>query len=470
MPAQRLKETMVKRIILFALILFSADMASAQFGSQTAKRLFKGTTLPIACTEGDVFYKTTATAGPQYCSVTGNPGTWVAWGGGGGGGLPQGGVGAVQLEATSSTLGGDNTKFCENLTALVPGTPTISQPGTAGAATYTYGVTVRSCVGESVTVNVTTMTSQDPPTMGNPNVIHAPCGSNPSGSTATVYLLTAGAMGVAGFINQGPCDADYTDATGMGFSFLTPPPVNQTVGMFANGITILDSAPNNNVVLQSTGGWISGQNVVGIGTSPLENNTGNDVIAIGDIAGGGQTGSNVIAIGNQTADGNSGSDVIALGNLAVNAGGNNTGSKLVAIGLQASRGHTAGDDDIFIGSGNASFFPGTQKSLALSIILGSSDVTKINNSGGTPLTNIIAIGGTATDSNQTVIGNSGTILSQLFGGLGLNKMATSAVAPGAGLANMRWVAGTNSGTCKLVSNAGTSATEVTIIDNIGSGC
>ncbi len=52
----------------------------------------------------------------------------------------------------------------------------------------------------------------------------------------------------------------------------------------------------------------------------------------------------------------------------------------------------------------------------------------------------------------------------------LGKTTQSAAAPGAGKANLRWVAGANMGTCKLVSNAGTSATEVTIVDNVGGGC
>jgi hypothetical protein len=50
------------------------------------------------------------------------------------------------------------------------------------------------------------------------------------------------------------------------------------------------------------------------------------------------------------------------------------------------------------------------------------------------------------------------------------KNTQTATAPGAGKADLRWLAGTNMGTCKLVSNAGTSATEVTIVDNVGGGC
>lgn len=43
-------------------------------------------------------------------------------------------------------------------------------------------------------------------------------------------------------------------------------------------------------------------------------------------------------------------------------------------------------------------------------------------------------------------------------------------APGAGLGELMWVAGTNAGTCKLVGLAGTSATPTTIVDNVGAGC
>lgn len=50
------------------------------------------------------------------------------------------------------------------------------------------------------------------------------------------------------------------------------------------------------------------------------------------------------------------------------------------------------------------------------------------------------------------------------------KISASGSAPGAGYAKMEWIAGTNSGTCKLISYAGTSTTPVTIIDNVGASC
>jgi len=87
--------------------------------------------------------------------------------------------------------------------------------------------------------------------------------------------------------------------------------------------------------------------------------------------------------------------------------------------------------------------------------------------------------------NTIVLGNTGQAWKELFtrtaiigatnptlasGELAGDKITPSGSAPGAGSAKMAWVAGTNSGSCKLISYAGTSATPVTIIDNVGAGC
>lgn len=55
------------------------------------------------------------------------------------------------------------------------------------------------------------------------------------------------------------------------------------------------------------------------------------------------------------------------------------------------------------------------------------------------------------------------------GALGLPKMTASASAPGATGGKLELVCGTNAGSAKLVAYAGTSATAVTVLDNIGSG-
>jgi hypothetical protein len=50
------------------------------------------------------------------------------------------------------------------------------------------------------------------------------------------------------------------------------------------------------------------------------------------------------------------------------------------------------------------------------------------------------------------------------------KISDPNSAPGAALVKLTAEAGTTGGTCKIVARAGTSATPVTIIDNVGSGC
>lgn len=49
------------------------------------------------------------------------------------------------------------------------------------------------------------------------------------------------------------------------------------------------------------------------------------------------------------------------------------------------------------------------------------------------------------------------------------KQSAPGAGPGAGVATLYWVAGTNPGTGKLIAVAGTSSTPVTIVDNVGTG-
>jgi len=76
----------------------------------------------------------------------------------------------------------------------------------------------------------------------------------------------------------------------------------------------------------------------------------------------------------------------------------------------------------------------------------------------------------AVDSTAGGVVLGGTAAVMNSGELAGAKITASGSAPGAGYAKMSWVAGTNSGTCKLISYAGTSTTPVTIIDNVGGSC
>ena len=74
------------------------------------------------------------------------------------------------------------------------------------------------------------------------------------------------------------------------------------------------------------------------------------------------------------------------------------------------------------------------------------------------------------DTSGRITSGSTTLAAGQAGDLGQIKETDAAAAPGAGYAVLKWVAGTNSGSCKLIGYAGTSATPVTIVDNIGGGC
>jgi hypothetical protein len=77
------------------------------------------------------------------------------------------------------------------------------------------------------------------------------------------------------------------------------------------------------------------------------------------------------------------------------------------------------------------------------------------------------VGGSSSVGNATGAGV--TIQGDLAHPLAMTRTATASVAPGMNVASLRWRSGTNPGTLKLVAVAGTSATEVTIVDNVGAG-
>lgn len=56
------------------------------------------------------------------------------------------------------------------------------------------------------------------------------------------------------------------------------------------------------------------------------------------------------------------------------------------------------------------------------------------------------------------------------GALTQSKVAASGTSPGAGVCKIESVTGTTGSSCKLIVSCGTSATTVTIVDNIGTGC
>jgi hypothetical protein len=72
-------------------------------------------------------------------------------------------------------------------------------------------------------------------------------------------------------------------------------------------------------------------------------------------------------------------------------------------------------------------------------------------------------------SGGVTFGAAGASLLTATGEMGFTKITAINVAPGAAGAKEEWVCGTNAGTAKKIAYAGTSATPVTIIDNVGAG-
>jgi len=86
------------------------------------------------------------------------------------------------------------------------------------------------------------------------------------------------------------------------------------------------------------------------------------------------------------------------------------------------------------------------------------------------ITNNLGYIGNGNVTGTTQVGNEASAATLSIGEIGQAKITASGTAPGGGFAKLEWVAGTNSGTCKLISYAGTSSTAVTIVDNVGGSC
>jgi hypothetical protein len=193
------------------------------------------------------------------------------------------------------------------------------------------------------------------------------------------------------------------------------------------------AAQNNTLSYVTAVGYESasnnvGQGVAAIGFQSAFNNTGYNVTAIGTKVAMYNTGGSLTATGYKSASNNAGDFVTSTGFLAAqsNTGNNvvaigystaltNTGDGLVAEGYQAAQDKLGGDGTVIIGYETTSHLPGTQKNIDTSVIIGPDSTTGANNSGATQLTNIVAVNGTATASNTTVIGNPGTVASTIFG-------------------------------------------------------
>ena len=143
------------------------------------------------------------------------------------------------------------------------------------------------------------------------------------------------------------------------------------------------------------------------------------VNAIGSYSAMYNTGALVNAMGPGAAQNNSGWFVNAIG---VNSLQNNSGSNVIGLGNAALSDKQGGNNTIGIGSDDTEgtgFFTGTQKSIDSSVLIGQASVTNVESNSTSTLTNIYAIGGRATESNQFVLGNDNIAETLLHGNVGI---------------------------------------------------
>lgn len=136
--------------------------------------------------------------------------------------------------------------------------------------------------------------------------------------------------------------------------------------------------------------------------------SGDDNVAVGQSQQALTTGADNVGIGNASLNAN----VAGCGNTAV---GSFSLEEAVEPSYVVSILATNGAGSPVCPDTAPSEFKGTNKQINKSVLIGPTQNTGLNNGSGSPVTNIVAINGVATDSNQSVIGNASTTLFEAYG-------------------------------------------------------
>jgi hypothetical protein len=180
---------------------------------------------------------------------------------------------------------------------------------------------------------------------------------------------------------------------------------------------------------------------------------------------GGQNGSNmsgndITSVGFWSLDSlTSGSVIAQLGSRSLQA--LTTGTYFGALGYSVGSTCQTGSHVLLLGSGGDANCASAGESNTIHMASGAGDIFSATGT-NTPSTAVSTLSGPVELTGATATLAAGEV--------GLPKVAASGTAPGAGNIKFEAVAGTNSGTCKLIAYAGTSTTPVTIVDNVGAGC
>ncbi len=205
---------------LLLCVVDSTKPLTAQIQSSTARRIVYAASLPATCNPntGDVYFKTTATVGPYYCSATN---TWTAMSGGGGSGT----VTSVGLAGTSNQItvtGTSPITGSGSWTLSIPTNPTL--PGT------TTGTFLGNLTG-AVTGNASTATALAA-NGANCSAGQFPLGVDASGASESCTALPTT---IAGTTNQITASASTGAIT---LSIPTNPTLpGTTTGTFSGNLT-----------------------------------------------------------------------------------------------------------------------------------------------------------------------------------------------------------------------------------------
>ena len=121
--------------------MFVCSLSAQVITNQIARQIYWGPSLPATCSPaiGDIFFKTTSTVGPYWCSATN---TWVYWGGAGSG-APGGSQYYLQTNAGSGNFGGITPSATAGVPLLSGGSGANASFGAlslAGGSSFVTGI------------------------------------------------------------------------------------------------------------------------------------------------------------------------------------------------------------------------------------------------------------------------------------------------------------------------------------------
>jgi hypothetical protein len=253
-------------------------------------------------------------------------------------------------------------------------------------------------VDSDVTVSLAALVHSEPllylPALGSSNVANG---------TSALFSSTTGSSNVAN-----GAFALFSSTTG------SSNVANGASALYSNTIGSSNVANGTSALYANTGFYNTAD-----GESALSSNTtGGTNVAVGWRAlRSNTTASDSTAVGADALFNSRGQQNVALGQGALYD--LTTGYSNIAIGNAALAYSVTGNDQIGIMTGNGSNgctdTRGTQYETNYSVFIGPCATTGTNSDSGTPLTNVVAINGIATGSNQMVLGNSATTNTFLFG-------------------------------------------------------